>query len=117
MKTTLSFVTLHTTDYPAALAFFTDILGFEQTETRPGATAFVAAGGAGLALRAHGGLTPPLGVGVTVYFTVPDVQAFHDEVVARGAVISEPLHDMPFGRTFTVQAPDGQGLGFWQEPA
>ena len=116
MKTHLSFVTLHTADYAAALAFFTDVLGFEATETRPGATAFVQAGGAGLALRSTGGLTPPLGTGVTVYFTVPNLQGFHDQVVARGAPVSEPLHDMPFGRTFTVQSPDGHQLGFWQEP-
>uniref|UniRef100_UPI0038D40DFA VOC family protein n=1 Tax=Deinococcus sp. TaxID=47478 RepID=UPI0038D40DFA len=79
-------------------------------------TTFVSAGGAGLALRMTDGLTPPLGAGVTVYFTVRDLQGFHDDVGARGAVLSEPLHDMPFGRTFTVQAPDGHQLGFWQAP-
>ena len=115
MKTNLSFVTLHTTDYAAARAFFTDVLGFEVTEERPGANSFASSGGAGLALRMTTGMTPPLGTGVTVYFTVPDLQAYHDTVVARSAVLSEPLHDMPFGRTFTVQAPDGHQLGFWAE--
>uniref|UniRef100_UPI002869C2AB VOC family protein n=1 Tax=Deinococcus sp. TaxID=47478 RepID=UPI002869C2AB len=90
MKTDLSFVTLHTADSAAALAFFMDVLDFEPTESRPGATTFVSAGGAALALRTTDGLTPPLGAGVTVYFTVPDLQGFHDDVGARGAVLSEP---------------------------
>ncbi|WP_295819095.1 VOC family protein [uncultured Deinococcus sp.] len=117
MKTDLSFVALHTADYAAARAFFTDVLGFEVTEERPGASAFVPSGGAGLALRTSPVLLPPLGTGVTVYFTVLDVQAYHDQVAGRGATISEPLHDMPFGQTFTVQSPDGHQLGFWQAPA
>lgn len=114
MKTILSFVTLHTADYAKARAFLTDVLGFEATEERAGANAFVSASGAGLALREVQGLKPPLGGGITVYFIVPDVQKYHDELVGRGADIAEPLHPMPFGQTFSVNTPDGHLLGFYE---
>ncbi|MFC4456683.1 VOC family protein [Deinococcus sonorensis] len=114
MKTILAFVTLHTPDYPAARTYFTEVLGFEVTEERPGANAFVQASGAGLALRTDAGLTPPLGTGVSVYFIVPDVERYHTELVERGADIVDPPHDMPFGRTFTVRTPDGHRLGFYE---
>lgn len=113
MHTNLSFVTLHTADYARARAFFVEVLGLEPTEERPGANAFVTAGGAGLALRENPEMQPPLGQGVTIFFTVPDLQAYHAQLVAAGAEIVEPLHDMPFGPTFTVATPDGHWLGFW----
>ncbi|GHG12831.1 hypothetical protein GCM10017783_25980 [Deinococcus piscis] len=114
MQSNLSFVTLHTTDYARARAFFVDTLGFEPNEERPGANAFVSAGGAGLALRENKDVKPPLGQGVTVFFTVPDLQAYHDRLAKAGAEIVEPVHEMPFGPTFTVATPDGHWLGFWQ---
>lgn len=114
MKTILAFVTLHTSNYPATRAFFTDVLGFEVTEERPGANAFVSASGAGLAIRSDEAAAPPLGAGVSVYFIVPDLDAYHARLVERGADIAEPPHDMPFGRTFGVRTPDGHLLGFYE---
>ncbi|GMA15841.1 VOC family protein [Deinococcus metallilatus] len=114
MKTILAFVTLHTPDYPAARAYFTEVLGFEPTEERPGANAFVQASGAGLAIREDREARPPLGVGVTAYFIVPDLENYHTQLARRGAEIVEPPHDMPFGRTFTVKTPDGHRLGFYE---
>ncbi|WP_019587930.1 VOC family protein [Deinococcus apachensis] len=114
MKTILAFVTLHTPDYPATRAYFEGVLGFEVTEERPGANAFVSASGAGLAIRADEGLAPPLGTGVSVYFIVPHLDSYHAQLVERGAGMVEPPHDMPFGRTFTVRTPDGHRLGFYE---
>ena len=114
MKTILAFVTLHTPSYVQTRDFFVNVLGFEPTEERPGANAFVNASGAGLALREVKDAQPPLGAGVTVYFIVPKVEKYHDELVKRGATIAEPLHDMPFGRTFSVNTPDGHLLGFYE---
>ena len=53
------------------------------------------------------------GAGVTVYFIVPDVQKYHDQLLKRGAHLAEPLHDMPFGQTFSVNTPDGHLPGFY----
>ena len=114
MKTILAFVTLHTLDYQAAQTYFTEVLGFEPTEERPGANAFVQASGAGLAIREDREVAPPLGTGISVYFIVPDLSAYHAQLVERGANIVEPPHEMPFGRSFTVQAPDGHRLGFYE---
>lgn len=114
MKTILAFVTLQTPDYAQARRFFTEVLGFEPTEERPGANAFVSASGAGLAIRENKEVKPPLGAGVSIYFIVPDLKKYHDQVVERGAEIAEPIHDMPFGRTFSVQSPDGHLLGFYE---
>lgn len=114
MKTILAFVTLHTPNYPAARAYFTDVLGFEVTEERPGANAFVQASGVGLAIRTDEGVRPPLGAGVSSYFIVPNVDEYHARLIERGADIAEPLHDMPFGRTFSVKTPDGHLLGFYE---
>ena len=114
MKTILAFVTLHTPNYPATRDYITDVLGFESTEERPGANAFVSASGAGLALRENAEAQPPLGAGVTVYFIVPDLDAYHAQLVERGAQIAEPPHKMPFGRSFSVNTPDGHVLGFYE---
>lgn len=114
MKTILAFVTLHAPDYPATRAYFTDVLGFEVTEERPGANAFVSASGAGLAIRGDQGVALPVDTGVSVYFIVPNLDSYHAQLVARGADIAEPPHDMPFGRTFTVRTPDGHRLGFYE---
>ncbi|GHG12583.1 hypothetical protein GCM10017783_25790 [Deinococcus piscis] len=114
LPTNLSFVTLHTPDYPRAKAFLVDVLRFTPTEERPGANAFVSENGAGLALRENLDVQSPLGQGVTIFFTVPDLQTYYAQVVEGGAQIVEPIHDMPFGATFTLATPDGHWLGFWQ---
>ena len=114
MNTILAFVTLHTPDYAAARAYLTDVLGCEATEERPGANAFVSASGAGLALREDPEARPPLGAGATVSLIVPELEEYHRQLVERGARIVPPPHDMPSGRTFTVQTPDGQQLGFYE---
>lgn len=114
MKTILAFVTLHTPNYPVTRAYFTDVLGFEVTEERPGENAFVQASGAGLAIRSDQVARPPLGAGVSLYFIVPNLDEYHAQLVGRGADIAEPPHEMPFGRTFSVKTPDGHLLGFYE---
>ncbi len=113
MKTILDFVTLHTPDLSAARRYFTDVLGFEVTEERPGGNAFVQASGAGLAVREDPDARPG-GADVTVSFIVPDADAYHAQVVARGARVLRPPHDGPFGRMFILVTPDGHQLSFRQ---
>lgn len=52
--------------------------------------------------------------GTRAYFIVPNLDEYHAQVVGRGAKIAEPPHGMPFGRTFSVQAPDGHRLGLYE---
>lgn len=48
-----------------------------------------------------------------VYVRVEDVDAAHDELVARGTPLDYGLCDQPYGmREFGVQDPDGHDIGF-----
>lgn len=111
MKTILAFVTLHTPDYAAARAYFTEVLGFEVTEERPGANAFVQASGAGLALRTDGGLTPPVGTGVSVYFIVPNLEQYHAQLVDRGPTSWSPRTTCLSAARSRFAPPVGTGSG------
>ncbi|HEX2021884.1 MAG TPA: VOC family protein, partial [Candidatus Thermoplasmatota archaeon] len=57
----------------------------------------------------------PLGAGVVVYVTVPDVDGIHARAVKAGATIEYPLRDRPYGRIFTLNDPDGYTVTFLQE--
>ncbi|MBB6100124.1 putative enzyme related to lactoylglutathione lyase [Deinobacterium chartae] len=111
MKTILDFVTLHTPDLRATRRYYTEVLGFEVSEERPGGNAFVQASGAGLAIRKD----PDAARGhsnVTVSFIVPDAEAYHAQLVQRGAQVLVPPHDGPFGRMLIIVTPDGHRLSF-----
>ena len=57
----------------------------------------------------------PLGAGVVVYFTVPNVDRYHKLAVAARATIEMPLTERPYGRMFTLNDPDGYTISFIQE--
>lgn len=59
----------------------------------------------------------PLGAGVIVYFTVPNVDRYHKLAQAARATIEMPLTDRPYGRMFTLNDPDGYTISFIQETA
>lgn len=47
------------------------------------------------------------------YATVTAVDALHDEFVARGAKVVQPLEDQPYGmRDFSVESPEGHRVFF-----
>jgi uncharacterized glyoxalase superfamily protein PhnB len=44
---------------------------------------------------------------------VPGADALHDEFVARGVTVVQPLEDQPYGmRDFSVESPEGHRLLF-----
>lgn len=57
----------------------------------------------------------PLGAGVIVYFTVPNVDRYHKLAREAGATIEMDLVDRPYGRLFTLNDPDGYTISFIQE--
>lgn len=59
----------------------------------------------------------PLGAGVIVYFTVPNVDRYHALAKAARATIEQPLTDRPYGRMFTLNDPDGYTITFIKEAA
>lgn len=111
MKTHLNVVVLHTPDLDAARRFYTQTLGLNVAAEHPGMVLeFESAGGAELALMER----PRTGSGTPqeVWFTVPDADAYHAQVGAAGANVTQAPHDGPFGRAFSVQTPDGHSLTF-----
>lgn len=59
----------------------------------------------------------PLGAGVIVYFTVPNVDRYHKLAKAARATIEMELTDRPYGRMFTLNDPDGYTISFITERA
>lgn len=61
-------------------------------------------------------VSTPLGAGVVVYVTVPDVDRLFQRAVEAGAVIEHAPEDRPYGRVTTINDPDGYTLVFLAEP-
>ena len=109
MNTHLDFVALQTRDLEQARLYFTQVLNFEIRQEVPGAYVFAAAGGADVAIRRPlpgVDTTHPFGVGVSLWLSVPDADAYHAQLAGAGADIVQPLQDGPFGRMFSVLTPD-----------
>ncbi|WP_161882303.1 VOC family protein [Deinococcus alpinitundrae] len=115
-RTNLDFVALHTADLDAARRFYTEVLGFDLAESSPPrAAVFRHSGGASLAVRLpqpHEAQQPPFGVGVSVWFGVPDARAYHAQLTQRGAQLLTAPTPGPFGVMFSLQTLDGHALTF-----
>jgi len=57
----------------------------------------------------------PLGAGVIVYFTVPNVDRYYKLAKAAKATMEMDLTDRPYGRMFTLNDPDGYTISFITE--
>src|SRR5580693_8359415 len=101
-------------DLAAAKAVYTALLGIEPQHDADYYVGFEAEG-------QHIGLVPgggPQGMTSPVTFwQVPDIEAKLAEVIAAGATVKEPAHDVGGGRLVaTVTDPDGNVLGLFQDP-
>ncbi|MFC5803035.1 VOC family protein [Streptomyces formicae] len=109
-----SFVTLPVSDQDRALAFYTEVLGFEVTADRqmpPGRWLQVAPKGAQtvftLSGPGMGGFTPGSTQGIMLVTT--DVDADCAKLAAAGVEVDGP-DDLPWGRMAGFTDPDGNGL-------
>jgi len=106
---------LRITDARRSIPFYVDGLGFEidwEHRFEPGFPVFMQLTRAGqsIFLTEHAG---DCHVGGAAYFVVPDVDALHDEIVARAVVPVDAPADMPWGpREMVVTDPDGNRLRF-----
>ena len=57
----------------------------------------------------------PLGAGVIVYFTVPNVDRYYKLAKDARATIEMDLTERPYGRMFTLNDPDGYTISFITE--
>lgn len=112
-------VELHTSDQPAAGAFYADVLGWE-IETNPIGDGDVYLIGhkqgdniAGIAaLMTDIADHPPFWA---VYLAADDVDAVTAKVEGAGGTVEmEPFDVMGFGRMSAVQDPSGARINFWQ---
>lgn len=103
------------TNRERSIAFYVEGLGFAidwEHRFEPGMPVFMQLTRAGqtIFLTEH---TGDCKVGGAAYFVVPDVDACHEDFVRRGAPITEPPQDAPWGaREMVVTDPDGNRLRF-----
>lgn len=57
----------------------------------------------------------PLGAGVLLYVSVPDVDRIHEKAKAIGATLEHPPEDRSYGRVLGLNDPDGYVLTFIKE--
>ena len=117
MKTHLGFASVQVRDLEASRTFYTDVIGWEVAPSQQqGAAVFQDEAGAVFAIRKpfeQTDTSQALGVGVGLWFAVPDADAAHARMLSGGAEIVAPPKPGPFGRMFTLRDPDGYLLTFY----
>ncbi|MHB8585842.1 MAG: VOC family protein [Thermoplasmatota archaeon] len=121
-------VFLNVRDIERALKFY-ETLGFRITNQSEadGRTSYadLAMGGAEISLGAinsnddpgfQSWVSTPLGAGVVIYVSVPNVDAVFERAQDAGAVIESAPHDRPYGRVAMINDPDGYTLSLITEP-
>ena len=107
------FPTLRITNYAASKKYYVEVLGFKidwEHRFEPNFPVFMQVSRDGMAvfLSEHTGDCP---VGGLVHFYVPDVDAWHEEFQARGAIIRETPNECLQGvRSMAIEDPDGNKL-------
>ena len=104
-------------DLATASAYWCEVLGFSQRVEPPG-WAFLVRDGCRVMLGECPDDLPPRELGSHSYFgyiVVDDLDAFHAEIAARGAIVARAPSDQPWGmREMAVHTPDGHRVMFAQ---
>jgi predicted enzyme related to lactoylglutathione lyase len=90
----LSYVIKFVADMDRAVKFYRDVLGLQLTFESPGWSEFVT-GETRLALHPASAKNPA--GAVELGFTVPDIQKFHQDMVAKGVQFTMPPTKQDFG--------------------
>src|SRR5262245_40007335 len=110
-------------DLDDALSFYEQRLGFSRDFVYGDFYAAVSRDGAIIHLKCAPKLAAERahrrsGEHLDAYLVVSGVRELHDELVGRGAPISKPLEERPWGtRDFYVEDPDGYVLCFAEDGA
>jgi uncharacterized glyoxalase superfamily protein PhnB len=125
MNPVLLNIVRHTRNYKAMLRFYQDRLGMKPVASwdEPGNRGTLLTPGGQVAnavieiielgREAVPGAKP---VNVVLSIQVPDVDGWHDHLVAAGVVIERALEDAPWGhRSFGVDDPDGFRIWFYED--
>ncbi|HEV6967573.1 VOC family protein [Roseateles sp.] len=105
-------------DLARSAAWYRDVLGFEVHELGDPGWRWLQRGACIIVAGECADALPPSQLGDHSYFAyvqVDDIDALHADVAARGAEISKPLRDEPWGmREFGVRTADGHRMMFGQ---
>ena len=102
---------LHVPDVGAAVAFYRDVCGFTCDF---GDASYAVVWRDNSAVHFVKGESPPRGI--HLFQWIRDVDAYHQEIVDRGASPSSPPHDQPYGiREFALEDPNGVRIIFGQD--
>lgn len=107
----LNYVLFFVADIDASYDFFANTLGFTPDPSQAGEgfrQFFAGPEGATIGLFQAGEGTLPAGE-VALYIGTPDIAALRETWTGRGLAAS-PIVQMPFGKIFEVQTPDGRTL-------
>lgn len=111
-------VLLRPADFDASVAFYEQSVGltrYREWGRTPHRGVVFFLGGGYLELSEAG--PPARPAGVRLWLQVPDVEAAHDELQARGVPVSEPPLLQPWGLIeMTVEDPDGLPLVIVETP-
>lgn len=112
--TNLDFVSIQVLDMKKSEDFYMNTLGFKKgLVPNPHAIVFETGAGSIFAIR-----TPLVdlqhiaekGVGISIWFKVPDADALFQKLQEEGVPIIKPIEDGPFGRVFMLKDPDGYAI-------
>lgn len=109
LTTGLNFVMIHVADVHEAKDFFTKKLDLEVETEQPDFVQFKQPGGNGAALAIGKGITTP-DPGTELWWYVENAEQALATLQQRGVTVKEPLTNMPFGRTFSIEGPGGYVL-------
>ena len=105
-------------DLSVSVDYYTNVLGMAIDFTPPG-WAFLSLGAFRVMLGECADTMPAHETSdhsYFVYVTVDGIDAFYGEVVGKGATLTQPLADKPWGmREFGIRTPDGHRIMFGQE--
>ena len=108
-------------DLEAAARYWGEVLGFEPEAEQPDGWRFLMRDRCRVMLGECPDAPPVAAIGDHGYFgyvLVDDVDAYHAEISARGALIRSPPMDKPWGlREMAVGTPHGHRLAFGQQIA
>ena len=98
--------------------YYTETLGFEVDPIDAPGWSFLSRGPFKIMLGECPDAIPAAELGDHNWFAqvfVDSIDAYHDEVMARGGKVLSPLETKPWGiREFSVRTPDGHRIGFGQ---
>ena len=103
-------------DLEKSAAFYRDVLGFEIHHIPDPGFLFYTKGNCTIFAGRCPDSLPPSALGDHAYFAyleLDEIDTFYDSVCAKGATISKPLRDEPWGmREFGLETADGHRIMF-----